>query len=191
MKNNLADKNVLSYTRVSTKDQKDFGNSLTSQKNAILNYCNLHQMNIVEFFQEDYSAKNFIRPTFTQLKEFAKKNKGKIDYLLVQKWDRFSRNVGKGLLMIETFKNLGIEINCIENWIDYSSPDHIVMLSIYLSTPEAENSKISERTKAGTRQALKDGRYVNRQPVGYISGKDNLDKTLMKPDPLYAYKRLI
>ena len=78
------------------------------------------------------------------LKDFAKKNKGKIDYLLVQKWDRFSRNVGLGLLMIETLRKMGIEVNCVENWIDYEASDYIVMLSLYLSTPEAENSKIRE-----------------------------------------------
>ena len=186
MKNNLVGKNVLSYTRVSTKDQKDFGNSLTSQKNAIKNYCNFNQMNIVEFFEEDFSAKNFIRPVFLKLKEFAKNNKGKIDYILVHKWDRFTRNIGLGLVTIEYFKKMGIEINCVDYWVDYNSPDHIVSLSIYLATPEAENSKISERTKSGTRQALKDGRYVNRQPVGYISGKDSLNKTLMKPDPVFS-----
>ena len=64
------------------------------------------------------------------LKDFAKKNKGKIDYLLVQKWDRFSRNVGLGLLMIETLRKMGIEVNCVENWIDYEASDYIVMLSL-------------------------------------------------------------
>ncbi len=184
--NNLNSKNVSSYGRVSTTDQKDFGNSLASQKNSISNFCNYNQMQIIEHYEDDHSAKTFNRPEFTRLKEFAKKNKGKIDYLLVQKWDRFSRNVGLGLLMIETFKKLNIEVNCTENWIDYNSPDHIVMLSLYLSTSEAENSKISERTKSGTRQALKDGRYVNRQPVGYISGKDSLNRTLMKPDCVFS-----
>ena len=134
-------------------------------------------MKIVEHFEDDHSAKTFIRPEYIKLKDFVKKNKGKFNYLLVQKWDRFSRHLAKGLLMIETLKKLGVEVNCIENWIDYNSPDHIIMLSIYLSTSEAENSKISERTKSGTHQSLKEGRYVNRQPRGYVSGKDNLNRT--------------
>lgn len=186
MRNNLAGKNVLAYTGVSTKDQKDFGNSLGSQKKAIANFCKSSQLNVIEFFEEDFSAKNFNRPIFKELKEFAKKNKGRIDYLLVQKWDRFSRNVGLALQMIEYFKKLGIEVNSIENWIDYDAPDYIVILSIYLSTPEAENSKIRDRTIAGTREALKQGRYVNAIPKGYISGKDQKGKTLMKQDPVKA-----
>ncbi|WP_394367768.1 recombinase family protein [Flavobacterium celericrescens] len=186
MRNNLMGKNVLGYIRVSTKDQKDFGHSLSSQNKAIANYCDCYQMNVVEFFEEDYSAKNFNRPVFKELKDYAKKNKGKIDYLIVQKWDRFSRNVGLALQMIEYFKKLGIEVNCVENWIDYNASDYIILLSLYLSTPEAENSKIRDRTIAGTREALKQGRYVNSQPIGYISGRDERDKTLMKPDPIVA-----
>lgn len=126
------------------------------------------------------------RPVFQELKAFAKANRNKIDYILVQKWDRFSRNVGKALLMIDAFKRMGIEVNCIENWIDYDAPDHIVILSIYLSTPEAENSKIRERSIAGMRQALKEGRYVQAHPKGYISGKNSLGKSMIQPDPKVA-----
>lgn len=73
--------------------------------------------------------------------------------------------------MIEYFKRLGIEINCIENWIKYEASDYIVMLSIYLSTPEAKNCKIRDRTITGPREALKQGRYVNMHPIGYMSGR--------------------
>src|SRR5690606_17061323 len=186
MRSNLTGKKTLIYTRVSTKDQKDFGHSLMAQKKALSHFCNSNEIEIIESFEEDYSAKNFNRPVFSKLKDFAKANKGKINYLLVQKWDRFSRNVGHGLTTIDFFKKLGIEINCIENWIDYDSPDHIVMLSLYLSTPEAENSKISDRTITGTREAMKQGRYVKSIPKGYMSGKDSNNKTLIQPDPTIA-----
>ena len=182
MNNKFENKVILGYNRVSTKEQKDFGNSLTVQKKRIENFCEVNGLKIMSSFNEDFSAKNFNRPTFQELKSFAKTNKNKIDYILVQKWDRFSRNVGKALLMIETFKRMGIEVNCVENWIDYDAPDHIVILSIYLSTPEAENSKIRERTIAGTRQALREGRYVQSHPKGYISGKNSKGKSMIQPD---------
>lgn len=186
MKNKLENKIVLGYNRVSTKEQKDLGNSLAVQKERIKNFCEIKELKLMKSFDEDFSAKNFNRPVFQELKAFAKTNKNKIDYILVQKWDRFSRNVGKALLMIETFKRMGIEINCIENWIDYNAPDHIVILSIYLSTPEAENSKIRERSILGTRQALKEGRYVKAHPKGFMSGKNSIGKAMIQPDPKVA-----
>ena len=182
----LNGKTAILYTRVSTKDQKDFGNSLAAQRRMLESYCNFHRMEVAAHFEEDHSAKNFNRPEFQELKKYVKANKGRIDYLLVQKWDRFSRNIGAAISMIEYFRNIGVEVNCIDNWIDYSSPDHIVILSIYLSTPEAENSKIRERTIAGTRQCLKEGRYVSKQPIGYVSGRDSQNKTLMQPDKVLA-----
>ena len=180
MKVELKGKAAILYTRVSTKDQKDFGNSLASQKRMLELYCQTHGMSIANAFEEDHSAKNFDRPEFSELKKYVKANKSNIDYLLVQKWDRFSRNIGEALIMIEYFKKMGVEVNCIENWIDYDAPDHIIILSVYLSAPEAENSKISGRSIAGTRQCQKEGRYVNTQPIGYVSGLDNQGRTLMK-----------
>lgn len=182
MKTELKGKAAILYTRVSTKDQKDFGNSLASQKRMLELYCQTHEMSIANTFEEDHSAKNFNRPEFSELKKYVKVNKNQIDYLLVQKWDRFSRNIGEALIMIEYFKKMGIEVNCIENWIDYEAPDHIIILSVYLSAPEAENSKISDRVVAGTRQSLKEGRYVNMQPTGYVKGVNAQGKPLMKPD---------
>ncbi len=184
MKKNLQNKNVLAYCRVSTKDQKDFGNSLTVQKNRIIEFCRSHEMNILKIFSEDYSAKNFNRPSFKELKAFVKANK--VDYVIVHKWDRFSRNLWRALRVIEDFKKLGIEINSVESWIEYDTPDHIIMLGMYLSTPEAENSKIGERSRTGTRQALREGRYVKSHPKGYKSGLNSDGKPLMQPDPKIA-----
>ena len=186
MKTELKGKTAILYTRVSTKDQKDFGNSLASQKRILELHCQTHGIFIANAFEEDHSAKNFNRPEFSELKKYVKANKNHIDYLLVQKWDRFSRNIGEALIMIEYFKKMGIEVNCIENWIDYETPDHIIILSVYLSAPEAENSKISDRVIAGTRQSLKEGRYVNMQPIGYVKGVSTQGKPLMKPDEKLA-----
>ena len=96
-------------------------------------------MTIIEEFQEDYSAKNFNRPEWKKLNNFAKKNKSKIDYLLVFDWDRFSRNTYEALGVIENFKGLEIEVNCIEKWIDYSDPTQIMMQLMYLGMPEVDN----------------------------------------------------
>ena len=60
--NNLRGKNAILYRRVSTTNQKLFGNSLNAQQNSLRDFCEKHHINIVKEFQEDYSAKNFNRP---------------------------------------------------------------------------------------------------------------------------------
>ena len=80
---NLKGKSAILYRRVSTTDQKQFGNSLNAQQGSLRDFCEKNSMNIVKEFQEDYSAKNFNRPEWKRLNAFAKKNKKDIDYLII------------------------------------------------------------------------------------------------------------
>jgi site-specific DNA recombinase len=184
--NNLRGKNAILYRRVSTTNQKEFGNSLNAQQSSLRDFCSKHSVNIVKEFQEDYSAKNFNRPEWQNLCTFAKKNKDKIDYLLLVDWDRFSRNAFEGLKVVSDFKYLNIEINCINKWINYDSPSDLLMHLIYLGIPEVDNKIRSQKVQMGMRQGLKEGRWNVKPPIGYIPGKDELGKTLMQLDPLKA-----
>ena len=184
--NNLQGKKAILYRRVSTTDQKVFGNSLNAQQGSLRDFCEKNSMNIVKEFQEDYSAKNFNRPEWKRLNAFAKKNKKDIDYLLVVDWDRFSRNVYEALGVINDFKNIGIEVNCIGKWINYNDPAQTMMQLMYLGMPEVDNKIRSQKVQIGMRQGLKEGRWNVMQPIGYVSGKDELGKTLMQLDPIKA-----
>lgn len=183
---NLTGKRVLLYRRVSTSEQKKFGNSLNAQQNGLREFCRRYSMIVIKEFEEDYSAKNFDRPEFNRLMSFAKNNKNQIDYVLCVNWDRFSRNTYEALGIINDFKKLRIEINCIEGWIDYEDPTQLMMHLMYLGMPEVDNRIRGHKIKRGNRQALKEGRWIHTQPKGYIPGKDVLGKTLMKPHPMLA-----
>ena len=76
--NNLKGKSALLYRRVSTTNQKQFGNSLNAQRDSLRDFCDNNSMNIAKEFQEDYSAKNFNRPEWQNLYTFAKKTKIKL-----------------------------------------------------------------------------------------------------------------
>jgi len=184
--NNLNGKNAILYRRVSTTDQKVFGNSLNAQQSSLKDFCNKNSINIIKEFQEDYSAKNFNRPEWKKLNLFAKKNKNNIDYMLVVDWDRFSRNTYEALGVINDFKKLDIEVNSIERWINYNDPAQIMMQLMYLGMPEVDNKVRSQKVQMGMRQGLKEGRWNVKQPIGFIPGKDELGKPLMQLDPLKA-----
>jgi site-specific DNA recombinase len=184
--NNLQGKKALLYRRVSTTDQKEFGNSLNAQQGSLRDFCEKNSIDIVKEFEEDYSAKNFNRPEWKRLNAFAKKNKKNIDYLLVVDWDRFSRNAYDALGVIIDFKNIGIEVNCIGKWINYNDPAQTMMQLMYLGMPEVDNKIRSQKVQMGMRQGLKEGRWNVMQPIGYVSGKDELGKTLMQLDPIKA-----
>jgi|TARA_B110000879_G_scaffold211556_1_gene304664 site-specific DNA recombinase len=184
--NQLEGKRALLYRRVSTSNQKEFGNSLSAQKSSLREFCVKKGVEVIKEFEEDYSAKDFDRPVFKEMLEFAIQNKNKIDYLLIVSWDRFSRNALEALKTISDFENLGIEINCINNWIDPEDPSQLIMQLMYLGLPEVDNRIRSQKVKIGMRQALKDGRWISPQPKGYVKGRDYSGKPLMQPDPEIA-----
>ena len=180
---NLKGKRTILYRRVSTTEQKKTGNSLNSQKDKLRIFCKNNEIEIIKEFEEDYSAKNFNRPEWKKLNDFAEKNKSEIDFLLVFDWDRFSRNVYEALGVIHDFKKLKIEVNCPDKWIDYNDPSQIIIQLMYLGLPEVDNRIRSQKVKLGMRQGLKEGRWNVKQPFGYIPGKDHFGKPLMKVHP--------
>lgn len=176
-------KNAIIYTRVSTDDQAKYGYSLNSQKELLIKYCQVNNINIVAHYQDDYSAKTFNRPEFNKLLEFAKSNKNLIDTLLVVRWDRFSRNVTDALNMIRVFDKIGIEIKTVEQSLDIRNcPDDKLMLSIYLTIPEVENDRRAKNTRQGMIKAMKEGRWISNAPLGYKNIRDAEDKPLLLPN---------
>ncbi len=180
-------KNVVLYTRVSTDEQAEKGFSLRHQKEHLENYCQQKGYRIMNYFQEDYSAKNFsARPAFQKLLRYFKSNKRNIDTLLFTRWDRFSRNIEAAYRMIRQFKEMGIEVNSIEQPLDLSQPDSKVLLAVYLALPEIENDKNSMRTIDGLRRAMKEGCFTGVAPKGYLNYRNEQGKSTLALDIVIA-----
>ena len=177
----LEGKRAVLYSRVSTSDQRQFGNSLTVQQTRLQEFCSKHSIKIVCEFQEDCSAKDFNRPEFQKLNKFVRKNKSSIDFVLVLKWDRFSRSLGAGLNIIKDYLAFEVEINAIDEWRDYSNPMEFLASIMSLGMSEFDNIIKSSRTIDGNRMATKEGRYPHSKPIGYKAGTNVVGKHLMKP----------
>jgi len=173
-------KNAIIYTRVSTDEQANKGYSLPHQKSVLELYCTHSRINVLKHFKEDFSAKNFDRPSFNELREYVKVNRKSIDCLLFTRWDRFSRNQEEAYRVIREFKDMGIEVNAIEQPLDLSQPDSKVMLAVYLVIPEVENDKNSIRTKEGMRRAMKEGCFTGIAPFGYLNDRTSEGKSTLK-----------
>ena len=176
----MKNKNVITYGRVST-DEQALGFSLNHQEEVITKFCELKEYKVLKHFTEDHSAKNYKRPEWKLLMEYAKKNRYAIDMLIFTKWDRFSRNMEEALFIIRQLSELGIDVYCVEQPVDLSIPDNKVLLSIYLILPEIENDKISQRTKDGMRRAKKEGCFIAKAPFGYSNTKI-MEKTSIVPN---------
>ncbi|WPU96220.1 recombinase family protein [Mucilaginibacter sabulilitoris] len=161
-------KSAYIYVRVSTDEQRRRGYSLIEQEERLLEYCATNNIQVSGVFREDHSAKDFNRPEWKKLIKTIKKNKNSPPgNVLFLKWDRFSRNIQYAYQMIEILKDLNIQAMAIDQPIDFEVPEAIVILAIYLSIPQAENSRRGKNTSDGLRRAKKMGRYAGKAPIGY------------------------
>lgn len=167
------------YTRVSTDEQAEKGYSLRDQKQRLEKHCNVNGIEVVKHFEDDHSAKTFDRPEFKKLIEFIKKNKGLVKKLLIVKWDRFSRNMEASLNMITQLVKLGVSVEAIEQPLDESVPENLLMKAFYLAAPQVENARRSLNTTNGMRKALKEGRYVSTAPYGFKNTRDEQNRPVI------------
>ena len=160
-------KNVILYCRVSS-DEQAHGTSLPYQEERLRDYCNRNQHNIIECYKEDYSAKTFKdRPEIQKIMTYCRSHSKKVDEILFLRWDRYSRSLEFALTNIRQLRKLNITVNSIENPLDPNAPDFPTMFGVYVGNAEAENNKISKRTKDGIISSLKQGKCTNKAPYGY------------------------
>lgn len=167
--------NVIIYCRVSSDEQGEYGASLGTQKELLTNFGKRNGYNIVMEVQESRTAKhyNITRPLLKQVFEFCKANKRKKPRLLFLKWDRFSRCLEFATKYIRIMRdNWHLELNSVENYVDFNNPDWSTFIGIYCGSAQAENAKISQRTKDGIHGKLEEGRCAGRAPRGYINKQE-------------------
>lgn len=163
-------KSAYLYVRVSTDEQKRKGFSLAEQEDRLLIHCEINNIKVKGIFREDFSAKDFNRPEWKKLINVIKRNRHKnSDDILFLKWDRFSRNIEYAYQMIGILRKYNTKAMAIDQPIDFDVPESIVMLAVYLSIPEAENTRRGMNCSAGMRRSRKMGRWPGKAPFGYAN----------------------
>ncbi|HWY38296.1 MAG TPA: recombinase family protein, partial [Bacteroidia bacterium] len=142
-------KTAYQYVRISDDDQSNF--SISGQQKMNDDYALKHDIRVLKTFSDDgYSAKDFNRPSWKELEKELSKNKNKVDYLIVWKYDRLIRNAAEGLAFIEKLEqkwNIKL-LSVMENFfIDPHSPYFFKSRADLLVNAEFERRVISDRSK--------------------------------------------
>ena len=139
-------KRVILYCRVSSDEQKTEGLSLEHQERTLRAFCEQAGYVVIrEAYHEDYSAKHFDmqRPEIKKIYHYCQAHPGEVDLVLFLRWDRYSRNVEFAFTYKRLFiDELGVEINSVEEPIDFSSTDWPMWLAIRCGLAQSENLKI-------------------------------------------------
>ncbi len=173
------------YSRVSTVEQVS-NLSLSTQTKACIEYADKEGWGILETFTEKgESAKTKDRTEFKRMLECCLKNKGKVQFVLVYSTSRFMRNTEEYLSVKSFLTNLGIQIISVTEKVD-ETPLGKFLETLNAGLAQLDNDQRAERTKAGMKEALSQGRFCHRAPHGYINASDpNGSKTIL-PDEKIA-----
>ena len=170
----MRNKKVVGYARISTEEQSHF--SIDGQIEQIEIYCNKHGYELVKtFVDQGQSAKDFDRKNWKVLDAYLKGHHKEIDYLVVMKYDRFSRNIQQSLNVIHQLEdNYKIKIVSISEPIGLppESPFYFQLRTTMLLNAHVERLVIRDRTIFGQRKARSGGRYLGLAPYGYINARD-------------------
>ena len=178
-------KKVIAYARISNEDQSHF--SIEGQQEEFEEYCFKKDYELKYIFtDEGQSAKDFERKEWKELEKYLKLNYREIDYLLVMKYDRFSRNVQQALNVITQLEEeYNIKILSIAEPIGLppESPFYFQLRTQMLLQAHVERLIIKDRTIFGMQKAKKDGRYLGLAPYGYKNGRDSEKKPILQLVP--------
>ena len=180
--------NVILYCRVSSEDQAE-GSSLDYQELALRAYCANNNYNVLFVKREDHSAKSHTldRPKLKEIYEYCKKPDDPVNKVLFLRWDRFTRNLEFASTYKRKFMDeLGVEINSIENRINFSGTEWSTMLGVYCGVAHTEDEKISKRTRDGIHGTLLKGKCSNKAPRGYKNLRHGKHDTEVIVDPNVA-----
>ncbi|HEX7847101.1 MAG TPA: recombinase family protein [Chitinophagaceae bacterium] len=165
-------KRCISYSRVSTDEQAEKGYSLPEQAMRIKNFCERSDIEIIESYSEDHSAKTFNRPEFQKILRKIESKEIRIDFIVVTKLDRFSRDVFGAFEMYNILSRHGIFVWSIpEGVFDLSNVHTFFPNIVQMTAAHYDNLLRSENTKRGLRQAQRLGYWISTAPKGYSFDK--------------------
>ncbi len=170
-------KKVFGYIRVSTVKQGT-GVSLQEQKEAIVRYAQKHELEIIEWFEEQETAAKQGRPLFTKMMKSIRSGKSK--GVIIHKIDRGARNL-KDWGLLGDLIDEGFEIHFAHESLDMNARGGRLAADIQAVIASDYIRNLREETLKGINGRLKQGLYPFRAPLGY---NDNGGGKLKTIDPV-------
>ena len=175
MINNIENKKFFLYARKSTDVEDKQVLSIEAQLQELRDYAKRENLNIAHEYIEKQSAKIPGRPIFNDMMKSIEK--GNADSILSWHPDRLARNsIDGGLIiyLLDTGKLASLKFPTF--WCDSTSQGKF-MLNMAFGQSKYYVDSLSENTKRGLRQKVRNGDYPTLAPIGYIN--DSRTKTVV------------
>lgn len=176
---------AIAYIRVSSQRQVDEGGSLESQTKQVKQFASSHGYDLIQIFREEgESAKSDRRPELQRMLKFCSEKQNRVQIVIVPKIDRLSRNVHDYFNLKIQLSRRGVRVESLGERIE-DTPSGRLTETMFASMAQFDNEIRAERCKGGMTEAVSEGRWVWKAPVGYrnvrLHGRGNIE-----PDPHFA-----
>lgn len=149
---------VVLYIRVSTDEQARHGYSLGAQREALHEFCDTFQCQIVAEFSDDgVSARKEMRRRPGLLRVLDVVKSGGVDYVLFIKLDRWFRSVREYYRVQDILDAAGCGWKAILEDYDTSTTNGRLNLNIRLSVAQDESDRTADRIKFVFSERVKNG----------------------------------
>jgi site-specific DNA recombinase len=139
-------KRAVIYCRVSTKEQVEEGNSLSTQEKICREYSLKHGYDIAEVFVEQgESAKTQNRPELRRMMAYCASKKNNISVAIAYKIDRISRNTDDYSQIRIVLKKYGVEIKSTSENFE-NNPAGRFMENMLANVAQFDNDVRTERS---------------------------------------------
>ncbi len=164
-------KNCYIWTRVSTKHQEENGGSLDDQKCRCEKYAREHGFTIKGYFGGKHESAKTPGKLIKEMISAVKKDRN-VKYIIVNQADRFSRNAGQAINIINDLQALGVTIVIASSGTDTSTRTGVLMMNIDLALAQWDNGNRTDKFVSGRKHCMESGVWCGKRPMGYDkSGK--------------------
>lgn len=174
---------AIGYARVSDPRQATEGSSIETQRQAIAEYCDRHELELVELVvEEGKSAKTADRKEFQRALTICRERAGEIQHLVVYQLSRWSRSNYDHSVLAYELETLGIRLRSVTEPFD-ASPSGRLVRDLLAVVAEYDNAQRGARVLHGMQDAAARGRWVWPPPLGYLPGSTVDSELSLVPDP--------
>jgi DNA invertase Pin-like site-specific DNA recombinase len=163
---------VILYCRASTEEQTI---TLESQREKLMAFAMLHDLQVAEVIVETESAKSLQREGLQRA--LAMLRSGEAEGLAVLKLDRLTRSVGDWQTLIDGYFGGSHQLFSVQDSIDTRTAAGRLVLNVLLSVAAWERETIAERTRDALQHKISRCERVGKVRFGFDLADDG--KTLL------------
>lgn len=169
-------KNCYIWTRVSTKHQEENGGSLDDQRCRCEKFAKDNGYTIKGYFGGKHESAKTPGKLIKEMISAVKKDKT-VKYIIVNQTDRFSRNAGQAINILNDLQSIGVTVVVASTGNDTSTRTGMLMMQFDVSLAQWDNGNRTDKFTSGRKHCIESGVWCGRRPLGYDKAGKSLGAT--------------